>query len=58
MVAPLLGPEAADAAWYAQHKNDISDATVATLMAVLLFVLPSACTGADGAPPRRLAAAI
>ena len=47
----LLGPEAADAAWYAQHKNDISDATVATLMAVLLFVLPSGARGADGAPP-------
>lgn len=37
----LLGPEASDPAWYAQHKNDISDATVATMMALLLFLLPS-----------------
>ena len=36
----FLGPEAADPKWYAEHKNDISDATVATLMALLCFVLP------------------
>ncbi|MEM6672782.1 MAG: SLC13 family permease [Planctomycetota bacterium] len=37
----LLGPEAADAAWYQAHKNDISDATVAIAMAILLFVVPA-----------------
>ncbi|MEM6569058.1 MAG: SLC13 family permease [Planctomycetota bacterium] len=37
----LLGPEASDPSWYAIHKNDISDATVATAMAILLFVIPS-----------------
>jgi sodium-dependent dicarboxylate transporter 2/3/5 len=37
----LLGPEAADPTWYAAHKNDISDATVATTMAILTFVVPS-----------------
>ena len=36
-----MGPEAADPAWYAQHKNDISDATVATLLGILVFVIPS-----------------
>jgi len=36
----FLGPQASDPAWYAQHKNDISDATVASLMAVLCFFLP------------------
>lgn len=37
----FMGPEAADPIWYAQHKNDISDATVATLMAIATFVIPS-----------------
>ncbi len=36
----FLGPEALDPVWYAQHKNDISDATVASCMALLCFVLP------------------
>jgi len=36
----LLGPEASDPAWYQQHKNDISDSTVAVLMAVLCFFIP------------------
>ncbi|MEM9381755.1 MAG: SLC13 family permease [Planctomycetota bacterium] len=50
----LLGAEAADPAWYAAHKNDISDATVATAMAILLFVLPSgagARSGEGAKPP-------
>lgn len=37
----LLGDAARDPAWYAAHKNDISDATVAISMAILLFVMPS-----------------
>jgi len=37
----LLGPEAGDPTWYAQHKNDVSDATVATVMALLCFLLPA-----------------
>ncbi len=37
----LMGAEAADPAWYAAHKNDISDATVAIAMAVLMFIIPS-----------------
>jgi sodium-dependent dicarboxylate transporter 2/3/5 len=37
----LMGPEAADPAWYAAHKNDISDATVAIALAVLMFMIPS-----------------
>ncbi len=37
----LMGPEAADPVWYAAHKNDISDATVAVAMAVLMFVIPA-----------------
>lgn len=37
----FMGAEAADPAWYARHKNDISDATVATVMALLAFVIPS-----------------
>lgn len=40
-----LGPEAQDPAWYAQHKGDISDATVAVTMALLLFVIPSGARG-------------
>jgi len=36
----FLPDEAADPAWYARHKNDISDATVASLMALICFVLP------------------
>jgi sodium-dependent dicarboxylate transporter 2/3/5 len=36
----FLGSEAADPAWYARHKNDISDATVASLMAIVCFVIP------------------
>jgi len=36
----FLGPEANDPSWYAQHKNDISDATVASLMAIACFVIP------------------
>jgi len=45
----FMGPEAADPAWYAQHKNDISDATVATLLGILVFVIPSGWrpTGAE-----------
>ena len=41
----LMGPEAADPIWYASHKNDISDATVAIAMAVLMFVIPSGHRG-------------
>ncbi len=37
----LLGEAAQDPAWYASHKNDISDATVAIFMAILMFVIPS-----------------
>lgn len=48
----LMGPEAADPVWYAAHKNDISDATVAIFMAVLMFIIPSGAAstnrGADG----------
>lgn len=37
----FMGEEAADPAWYAKHKNDISDATVATVMALMTFLIPS-----------------
>jgi sodium-dependent dicarboxylate transporter 2/3/5 len=37
----FMGAEAADPAWYAQHKNDISDSTVALAMAILAFLIPS-----------------
>ena len=37
----FMGPEASDPSWYASHKNDISDATVATIVAILAFVIPS-----------------
>ncbi|MEM8711433.1 MAG: SLC13 family permease, partial [Planctomycetota bacterium] len=37
----LMGGEATDPAWYARHKNDISDATVAVAMALLMFVVPA-----------------
>ena len=37
----FLGPQAADPSWYRAHKNDISDATVATTMALLCFLLPA-----------------
>lgn len=37
----FLGPDAADPAWYAAHKNDLSDSTVAILMALACFVLPA-----------------
>ena len=37
----FMGEEASDPAWYAKHKNDISDATVATVMALLAFLIPS-----------------
>ncbi len=37
----LLGPEASDPVWYAAHKNDISDATVAVTLAILMFMIPS-----------------
>ncbi len=37
----FMGEEAADPVWYAKHKNDISDATVATVMALLAFLIPS-----------------
>ena len=37
----LLGSAAADPSWYQAHKNDISDSTVATLMAIACFLLPS-----------------
>lgn len=49
----LLGDQAQDPVWYAAHKNDISDATVAIFMAVLMFVMPSgAGRGAKkGIPP-------
>lgn len=36
----FLPADAADPSWYAAHKNDISDATVASLMAVVCFLLP------------------
>ncbi|MDA1266005.1 MAG: SLC13 family permease, partial [Planctomycetota bacterium] len=36
----FLGSAADDPSWYAAHKNDISDATVASLMALVCFVLP------------------
>ena len=44
----LMGPDAADPAWYAAHKNDISDATVAVAMALLMFVIPSGQQRAQG----------
>jgi len=37
----FMGAEAADPSWYAKHKNDISDTTVATVMALLTFLIPS-----------------
>lgn len=37
----FYGADAADPAWLASHKNDISDATVATAMAILCFVIPA-----------------
>ena len=37
----FLGAEAGDLDWYKQHKNDISDATVAMVMALLAFLIPS-----------------
>jgi len=37
----FMGEEASDPAWYARHKNDISDATVATVMAIFAFLIPS-----------------
>ncbi|MFT4538347.1 MAG: sodium-dependent dicarboxylate transporter 2/3/5 [Planctomycetota bacterium] len=37
----LMGSAASDPAWYNAHKNDVSDSTVATCMALLCFVLPS-----------------
>jgi len=37
----FMGADASDPAWYARHKNDISDATVATLLGILAFVIPS-----------------
>ncbi len=37
----LMGDAAHDPAWYALHKNDVSDSTVATFMAVLCFFIPS-----------------
>jgi sodium-dependent dicarboxylate transporter 2/3/5 len=48
----FMGAEASDPTWYAQHKNDISDATVATLLGILAFVIPSGWRGGevDGAP--------
>lgn len=48
----FMGAEASDPMWYAQHKNDISDATVATLLGILAFVIPSGWRGGEvaGAP--------
>ena len=37
----FMGADASDPVWYARHKNDISDATVATLLGILAFVIPS-----------------
>ncbi|QDV08349.1 Sodium-dependent dicarboxylate transporter SdcS [Planctomycetes bacterium Poly30] len=37
----FLGSEASDPAWYAVHKNDISDATVALALSILMFLIPS-----------------
>ena len=45
----LMGPEAADPVWYAAHKNDISDATVAIFMAVLMFMIPSGAASTNRA---------
>lgn len=36
----LYGPDALDPEWYAAHKNDISDSTVALVMAVVCFLVP------------------
>jgi len=44
----FMGAEAADPAWYAQHKNDISDATVATLVGIIAFVIPSGWKSTGG----------
>jgi len=37
----FMGEAAGEPAWYALHKNDISDATVAMVMALLAFIIPS-----------------
>jgi sodium-dependent dicarboxylate transporter 2/3/5 len=37
----LLGPQAADPAWYAAHEDDVSDATVALALGFLAFVVPA-----------------
>lgn len=47
----IYGADAADPAWYAVHKNDISDAMVALAMAAFLLVCPS---GGGPDEPRRL----
>jgi len=36
----FMSPDPDDPGWYARHKNDISDATVASCMALLCFILP------------------
>lgn len=45
----FLGPAAEDPAWYAAHKNDISDATVAVAMALIMFMIPSGQKDRSGA---------
>ena len=45
----FYGAAAQDPAWYGAHKNDISDATVAVLMAVAMFLIPSGARGASRA---------
>ena len=48
----LLGEAARDPAWYAAHKNDISDATVAVFMAILMFLVPSGAARSKGGGER------
>ena len=43
-----MEPAAQDPTWYGAHKNDISDATVAVMMAVATFLIPSGERGEAG----------
>lgn len=44
----FLTPDPGDPDWYARHKNDVSDATVASFMALLCFILPGERGGKGG----------
>jgi sodium-dependent dicarboxylate transporter 2/3/5 len=44
----FLTPDPNDPGWYSRHKNDISDATVASFMALLCFILPGERGGRGG----------